>query len=70
MKHNLAISIGNGNNCRKKIEDLLSSSETLKIMKGNCKKFSKPNCDYKIFNVINDLIKRREIAIMKNDMEI
>lgn len=68
LKHNLAISIGNGNNCREKIEDLLFSSETLKIMKGNCKKFSKPNCDYKIFNVINDLIKRREIAIMKNEI--
>lgn len=68
LKHNLAISIGDGTNCREKIEQLLSSSETLKIMKHNCKKFSKPNCGYNIFNVINDLIKRREIAIMKSEI--
>ncbi|MFT8315247.1 MAG: glycosyltransferase [Clostridium sp.] len=68
LKHNLAISIGDGSNCREKIEKLLCSSETLKIMKHNCKKFSKPNCGYNIFNVINDLIKRREIAIMKNEI--
>lgn len=65
LKHNLAISIGDGTNCRKKIEELLCSSETLELMKRNCSKFSKPNCGYNTFNIINDLIKKREIAIMK-----
>lgn len=68
LRHNLAISIGNGTNCREKIEELLCSSKTLNIMKNNCKKFSKPNCDYNIFNLINDLIKKREIAIMRNEL--
>ncbi|MDF2505251.1 glycosyltransferase [Clostridium sp.] len=68
LKHNLGISIGDGTNCKEKIEKLLFSPKTLELMKHNCMKFSKPNCGYNIFNVINDLIKRREIAIMKNDL--
>lgn len=65
LRHKLAITLNDGNNCIETIENLMSSPKKLQEMKENCKKFSKPNCGRDIFNLINEIIKKREIAVMK-----
>ncbi|MDD3223452.1 MAG: glycosyltransferase [Clostridium sp.] len=69
LKHNLAITLGNGKNCIELVEKLLSSPEKIQEMKQNCNKFSKPGCDKDIFNLIQSLLCKREIAIMKDDRD-
>lgn len=63
LRHKLAITLNDGNNCIETIETLMSSPKRLQDMKENCKKFSKPNCGRDIFNLINVIIKKREIAV-------
>lgn len=67
LKHKLAITLKDGNNCIEIIENLMSSPKKLQEMKDNCRKFSKPSCGRDIFNLINELIKKREIAIMREE---
>lgn len=56
MKHNLAISLGNGKNCSEVLEALLSSPLKLKILKQNTCKFSKPNSGNDIYNLLCSLL--------------
>jgi processive 1,2-diacylglycerol beta-glucosyltransferase len=69
LKHKLAITLGDGTDCKKIIENLISSPKKLEEMRSNSKKFSKPSCCRDIFSLINELIRRREIAIMKDERE-
>ncbi|WP_026882081.1 MGDG synthase family glycosyltransferase [Clostridium akagii] len=67
LRHKLAITLEDGTNCKEIIENLMSSPKQLQEMKENCRKYSKPSCGRDIFNLINVLIKKREIAVTKKD---
>lgn len=57
LKHNLAINLGDGENSKSIIMELLNHEENLKLLKNNCKKFSKPEVGKDIFKIISNLIK-------------
>lgn len=69
LKHNLAITLGDGTDCKNIIENLILSPSKLQDMKNKSKKFSKPSSCRDIFNLINNLIRKREIAVMKDEKE-
>jgi processive 1,2-diacylglycerol beta-glucosyltransferase len=55
LRHNLAVSLGDGKNCKEIIEYLLSTPATLKQMSENCSRYAKPDSGkdiYKLFSTI------------------
>lgn len=56
LRHNLAINLSDGKNCKDLIEKLLMSPEELNKMRQNCKKYAKPNCGNSIYNLFSQLI--------------
>lgn len=56
LKNNLAVNLSDINNCNEIIEDLLNSHEKLKLMKENCKNFSKPDSGNDIYKLIKKLV--------------
>lgn len=52
IKHNLAISLGDGKNCKQLIDNLLQSDILLKSMKENCYTYSKPNSGTDTYNLL------------------
>lgn len=67
LKHNLAVALGDVDNCKTVIEELVASEDKLETMKTNSKNFSKPSCCKDILKLIESLVEREEIAIMKTD---
>ncbi|OFI06185.1 processive diacylglycerol beta-glucosyltransferase [Clostridium acetireducens DSM 10703] len=67
LKHNLAIKLKNIKDCRETIEKLLSSPNTLKTMRDNCSKFSKPYCGNNIYNLINSLVIKYKVKNKVNN---
>lgn len=67
LKHNIAITLGDGTNCKETIEKLIETPLILSTMKANCKKFAKPTCGFDIYNLISELIRKKEVAFTEND---
>lgn len=57
LKHDLAVNLGNGKDCKEILETLISSTEKLDSMKKNCLKFSKPNSTMDICKLIDSIVK-------------
>lgn len=68
IRHNLAVNLGDGKNCSKEIEELLSSPYKLKSIKMNTSKYSKPNSGNDIYNLLNSLLKK-ENRLSSQDSE-
>lgn len=58
LRHNLAVSISNIEDCSDIIEELLTDKSSLTKMKANCKHYSKPNSGEDIYNLMNSIIKK------------
>ncbi|WP_055669371.1 MGDG synthase family glycosyltransferase [Desnuesiella massiliensis] len=56
LRNNLAVSLGNGKECKNIIEDLLGSSNKLKEMKDNCYKFDKSSCGSNIVKLMFSMV--------------
>lgn len=61
VKHNLAINLRGGKECKDMIESLLSNPNKLKEMKANCSLFSKPQSGDNIYELLNVLSERQLI---------
>ncbi|AAK80839.1 processive 1,2-diacylglycerol beta-glucosyltransferase [Clostridium acetobutylicum] len=66
LKHNLAISIRDSENCLGIIESLISNPELLQAMKDNCNKFSKPSSGKDICNLLINLINKNQKIDVNN----
>lgn len=58
VKHNLAINMGNGKDCKNIIDELLSDPYSLNEMRSNCNLYSNPNSGNDIYNLMKSLIKQ------------
>ncbi|MDP4143465.1 MAG: glycosyltransferase [Bacillota bacterium] len=66
LKHNLAINLGDGSNCKRIIEELISSPSILEAMKANCIKYSKPSCGDNIYEHLRSLIYKYSLDEVKD----
>lgn len=66
IKNNLAIDLGDGENCKEIIEHILFDEKALNNMKANCEIYSKPNCSEEIIKLLNSLVEQRYAAVTKN----
>ena len=58
IKHGMAISVGQGDNCNKAIEKLLKDKNKLENLKYNCRKFNKEKSCSQIMELIEGLVKK------------
>ncbi len=65
LNNNLAINLSHINQCQKNIEDLLGLEGKLEIMRENCNNFSKPDSGNKIVQLIEFLLKNKNITSLK-----
>jgi processive 1,2-diacylglycerol beta-glucosyltransferase len=56
LKHNLAVNLLDGKNCRNTIDHLISSPEKLINMRENCRLYAKPNSGNDIYRLFSKLI--------------
>lgn len=61
VKHNLAINMGDGRECKRMIQDLLSNPRKIMEMKSCCSLFSKPQSGNEIYKLLNTLLKKQLI---------
>lgn len=59
IKHGLAVSISEIDNCSTIIQELLNDKTKLIKMKANCREYSKPHAGNDICNLINSIIKKK-----------
>lgn len=57
LKHDLAIDLGKGTDCKFKIQELIKDTYKLNTMKTNCRAFAKPNGGKDIISLMKDMIK-------------
>lgn len=60
IKHNLAISLGDGKECSETIDSLLGDRAKLKEMRSNCFTFAKPNSGSDIYKLLLDLTSKNK----------
>lgn len=60
LRHNLAINLENGKNCRQPVENLLSSPQLINSMRQNCIKYAKPNAGNDIYVLLKQLISSKK----------
>jgi processive 1,2-diacylglycerol beta-glucosyltransferase len=65
LNNNLAINLSNTNQCQEIIEDLLRLENKLEVMRENCNDFSKPDSGTKIVQLIESLLKSKNITSLK-----
>lgn len=63
LKHNLAVSLGDGSNCTDIIRNLIEYPSVLEAMKNNCAEFSKPSSGKDICLLLSQLIKKSKSKI-------
>lgn len=56
FRHNLAINLGNGDNCKEILDQMLEDKNSFIKMKENCKNFGKPQVGDSIYKLIESMI--------------